>query len=369
MVEISYRAWIPSITGKLSFSQIGRLCPSPIAFVESGYSNDGCRVKCLQDRTVLSSDSIFRWKGRLNSIIGTKLVYELDGLARFKGNKAPTLFGTIRCHSVGALDRERIKSGDLFDEQGLFTIRFILRRSGYMRLFGFQSTEMLEGGDTLSEQDKSYLIAQSYMFLKDMVHRHRHHNPADDTFVEMQRSSKGWKDRIAYQLMKRVIRRPIKGDPVSFQEAIGVTEYLVAFQSSLKVSVYADDHLKAMKSSFASEYSKAKDTISDMRWGYGVLVGLLTFGSRTFVDWDANTKGAEHVFVPMALVLIALFFLNKTRVIRYDENSFFLDVVSLVTTSIYSKLITVGLVLIGLASIYFVWNSTPIASGMGFIKN
>lgn len=365
MVANSYRAWIPSITGKLSFSQIGRLCPAPVDYVTSGYDQDGCRVKCLQDRTIISSDSIFCWKGWLNSKIGTKLVYELDGFARFKGSTAPTLFGTIRCHSIGALDGQKISSGELFDNSGLFTIRFILRRSGYVRLFGFESTENLEDGDQLSEADRYYLYAQSYMFLKDMVHRHRHHNPSDDTFVEMQKSISGWKDRIAFQLMKRVIRRPIKGDPVSFQEAIGVIDYLTAFQTSLKVSVYTPTHLSAMKSSFSAEYSKSKDKISDMRWTYGVFVGLITFWSRRFVDWDAVKKGPEHIFVPMALVLIALYFLNKTRVFRYDENPFFLDLVSLITASIYTRIVTLGLVLVGLASIYFVWGTTPLASGLG----
>lgn len=291
------------------------------------------------------------------------MIFELDSFARFKGLEAPTLFGTIRCHAGKSSDVNPKLGEQLRNNEAVFTVRFVLRRSGYARLFGFEASPIFSNAKELSETDKAYFYAQSYIFLKDMVHRHRHHSDADDTFVEMQNSSPGWKKRIAYQLMKRVIRRPINGDPDSFQDATGILSYLNSYQNSLSINVFDVTNLDMMRQSFSAEHTKLKDRISDMRWIYTVLVGTVSFTAIRFIDWDAETYGYAHYAIPIFLFLLALYFMNKTRIIRYDENHYFLDFVTLYSTGKTAKLFIWGALLLSLALAMYLWQLTPLFTG------
>lgn len=359
MVDCTYRAWVPCITGKLAFSQIGRLCDPPTHFVKSLNTNDGCAVFCLQDRTSILDDSLFGWKGKIRKLFGVRIVFELDSFARFKGLEAPTLAGTIRCLAGKYSDIAPENGEKLREKEELFKVRFVLRRSGYARLFGFETNPIFSNGADLSEEEKVYFYAQSYIFLKDMVHRHRHHSAGDDTFVEMQSSSAGWKRRIAYQLMKRVIRRPISGDPNSFQDASGILSYLQSYQKSLSIKVYDDIYLDVMKQSFAAEHIKLKDKIADMRFVYTVIVGIFSFISIRFIDWQAEEFGFLHFGVPLFLVLTSIYFLNKSRVLRYDENRYFLDAQSFYSTSLSGRFITWGLSALSFALMVYLLSWLP----------
>ena len=230
MIE-TFVGWVPSVTGRLSFSQIGNLSDSGVSFAEAYYDEYSGYVFCIQDRTKILDDSIYGIFSAVSKLFNARTVFELDAIAPAVGDEFPELIGTIRCHGGRTITKASLTDKSILSEKELFKVRFKLKRCGQVRLFGIEFTDLVLNYGKFTTSDKSYLYAQCYIFLKDMVHRHRHHDSADDTFVEMRRYNRGWKKGIAFQLMRRIIKRPIKNDPESFQEALGVLAYLKSFQS------------------------------------------------------------------------------------------------------------------------------------------
>lgn len=205
----TFRAWIPSITGRLSFSQIGQIGNHPCDNSEYDRSSSGCSLRCIEIRTSKIDDSIFKWKSVLNKIFGVNTVFRLDANAPVIGVFQPFLKGKIQCFVVSSY-KNSITPSFLDEQSPAFTVSFCLHRSGNLCLFGLKLGPKIAPIDSENiHRLTKYFIAQSYYFLKDAIHRHRHHNSGDDTFIEALLGEPGWQSRIAFQLMKRVIRRPI----------------------------------------------------------------------------------------------------------------------------------------------------------------
>jgi len=234
----------------------------------------------------------------------------------------------------------------LGDQDALFIVKFKLQRSGEARFYKLIFSDHVIEANNFEEAERSYFYVQSYIFLKDMVHRHRHHNAEDDTFVEMRRCVGDWRRNIAFQLMKRVIRRPVSGDADSYQEAIGILSYLKAYQHNV-AEVYSLDSLNAMSGSLSAEYNKMKDKLASSKWIFGILYGLIVFCLNRFVSWKQEDIGLVQVLIVMLLATLIFIFAQNSGMLNYERRKWYTDTQKLVLfRPITSRILILGAILI-----------------------
>lgn len=281
----SFRAWVPCITGNLSFSQIGRIgFPKATRSIHTNF-DDCCYVDCAEIRTSRLDDSLFMLRSRPARKAHKNVVFSLIGSARKLSNNQPYLRGTVFCH-IGHYTPGDVKDGTHRYKQYAFKCDFILSRSGKLTLcnmnIGPRLRQSVSQNGTLAVE---YLFRQTYFFIKDMVHRHRHHRVTDDTFIECSLGASGYTNRIAYQLAKRVIRRPIDKESNTYQSALGILAYLQSYQSVSGSKVYSDINLQTTKSSLQAEYNNVRASIENRKWMGAAIVSIYTYINSKASFW------------------------------------------------------------------------------------
>ena len=342
-----YKAWVPSVTGKLSFSQIGRLGKQACDFPKYSPSELGCKLHCISDRTEKCDDSIFKLRSLLRKFGGHRAIFEIEALAPSIDGDQPVLTGFVRCYIEKP--RRKIQWPQILKEsQPRYWAKFCLKRDGELDIFDFRIDL---NRVKISENDapllQGHLVPQLYFYIKDTVHRHRHHAPEDDTFIEPTNDVGRWKELVTYQLGKRVIKRPIDGTLDSYQSAQGILAYLEAFQQSQGIEVYTEGHLKTIGSSLAVEHARMKDIIVGWRWWYGMWAGLYVFLAARLLNWD-QALGFQHSLVLIGYIAIMLFLGQKTQIRMITNRNWYLGLVKF-----FSAFDELGLVTLVFAAILF----------------
>lgn len=245
-----------------------------------------CFVECAEIRTKRLDDSVFQLRSRSARKANKNVVFSMAATARSVSKSQPYLRGTICCH-IGEYSNESVKKGYQWRDAPAFKVSFVLSRTGKLTLQKLILGDRLKAavaknGDAAID----YLFKQSYFFLKDMVHRHRHHRNTDDTFIECTRGGEGYKKVIAYQLGKRLIRRPIEKDGNTYQSALGILAYLRTYQSSTGTHVYSDEGLTNISSSLSAEYTVSQNNYINRKWLGAAALSIYTYVSSKAAHWD-----------------------------------------------------------------------------------
>ena len=236
-----------------------------------------CFVECAEIRTKKLDDSIYQIRSLAARRNDKNVVFALVATARRIGATQPFLRGKVYCY-IGEFSAKAVKAGEYWNHSPAFSVSFILSRSGRLTLNNMVVGQRLRStvNNNLYEAT-DYLFKQSYFFIKDMVHRHRHHHGADDTFIECSVGSNGYKNTIAYQLAKRLIRRPIKNEPNSYQSALGILAYLKSYQEQACLDLYPKNNLEAIQQSLNAEYTALLNQLSNRKWIGGAILSIYTF--------------------------------------------------------------------------------------------
>ena len=288
-MAITYRAWVPSITGKLSFTQIGKIGIPKALRAECSLYNDVWRFDCAEIRTKKLDDSIFQLRSREARKRHKNVVFALKANSKKVGDNYPFLKGELYCF-IGTFTPSDVKNGKHWDVAPAFTVGFVLARSGKLTLTKMNiGKRLVHAVSQDTTKATNYLFKQSYFFLKDMVHRHRHHNPSDDTFIDCSIGKVGYGKHIAYQLAKRLIRRPIQNDPNSYQSALGILAYLKSYQQiSSSTQEYSKANFEAIQQSLKAESVAVVNRMSNRKWIGAAGISVYTFILSKASFWDAG---------------------------------------------------------------------------------
>lgn len=321
--------WVPSITGRLSYSQIGK-----IGFPKANFSafEDGptcSTIRCAEIRTKRLDDSIFQLYSLASRLNGINTVFEVDAIAVSINDDKPRLTGKINCYT-GKIRKSEVVCDNYRNGNRAFEISFCLNRAGLLVMYDLTLGASFANAARANARaiNLKHLVDESYFFLKDMVHRHRHHHHYDDTFLRPIPYKANGLNAVAYQLGRRVIRRPINKNLDTYQSAVGILAYLRSCQSVIGTKVYTDEHLDNMKESLSAEHSRQVAVLNNKKWLGAAVITFYSFGISKFVNWqnaEIIALTTPQFFAFFGLLAILVITAHYTYVFNWSEKSWFIE--------------------------------------------
>ena len=297
--KLAYAGWVPTITGQLSFSLIGLGGSAPncvtanVEFQDKKADHPRRRVAVIQRRVtkdlpltfppiphffrsiaaefILLGDThpaarpvIHDGKAaprhdEIGVLSGDLLVLphhkELPNVERSYVSKIRRRIATIGDSTpravIGGEDafaqeltdwQEAAKAGGLT----LAHFRFELYRTGEFRLQQVQSIPVEPDGEMTQEEFDAILSSQVYYFVKDIAHRHYHHQRTSDNLLPLTPLRKdddvSWRRETLWSLARAVLEMRRSGKLPGYKSALGVLAYAEAFQGLLaRVGRQAND--------------------------------------------------------------------------------------------------------------------------------
>lgn len=302
--------WIPTVSGRLSFSVFGD-CKHPTVATYENIADDKIRyVAAHQFRD--ASDVLLPFRSWLSP-----LVFGIDGrmwfvflahtesksddplyllvgrafifadLLRWKNHVSEKLFsfqGHLRSfeYHKDNDDLEAHARNEFNDtmqycsQQCSFFVDVKIRRNGVTEILPATSSSLPLSAPKLPDDPKKnsravrLLVSQLFFFLKDLGHRHQHHQPSTDQIVSIHETTMAddiqWRNLTLYSIYRRVIE--IKRDPhiATVSNSLGLVAYAEAFTKILRedLNIAEDDkripayYTDAMKDSIKSTQDRAE---------------------------------------------------------------------------------------------------------------
>jgi hypothetical protein len=278
-LKAQYRGWIPTVTGRLSFSHFG-----DAKRIKSVRRADTRKRYLIAYQNRKTGDAllpvVLQWIARVGSRAHFVCVAEtvdvasgvgVDGQGVLRG-KIFIANGFFQCRRLRqAIISPCFESLANFDQhsgtsienhfsaayQNLimecaircsFQIDFQLARTG---IADFQITEGMVTRADAPQLDQSNaqritfgLAHQCYSFLKDLGHHHKHHSPRNDTIVDLHdfdnSDDKTWRRKTLYGIYRRIITCMRREEIVQQISSVGLLAYAKTFKS-IWLESYPDD--------------------------------------------------------------------------------------------------------------------------------
>ncbi|MEQ8266145.1 MAG: hypothetical protein RH982_03040 [Parvibaculum sp.] len=262
-----YAGWLPTANGRLSFRHIGEAeHPSPSIYANVATERDRI-ILVYQERDfgdVLFPSILhfFGINGRFwfaiaaksndipsesDSLSGTIYIYKSKSDWRSSGESAirPKIYAIneiSRSELPPRRDTEitacfNAAKGDLATTSDI-RVAFSLKRDGeaYFSKPKFLDEQLEEASaeyaTSLGHDFTKWIADQAYFFLRDITHRHRHHEPSEDTILILQNRDDdefSWRRKILYSLHYQVIRAKRFSNTYSITQAMGILAYANSF--------------------------------------------------------------------------------------------------------------------------------------------
>jgi hypothetical protein len=248
---MNFKGWVPTITGHLSFQNIGgtHYPKSCLGFSESGVCLVSQKRDLLDILMLLPMNSapfiylrekvgnhIFKVTGSFEFTLIGKFTAKDDALvghlyfSPYKDNKAKIKKFRKDVNQIRGdfTDSDISVAKSAIDEFAEHTVTFRLLRNGELSLSGASN-----GYDPLTEET---VANQFYFFMKDIIHVHQHHDPKHDSITSLTRQeyprSTQWLKETQSSLFRAVIRlKRFKSEKALYQ-ASGLLAYAKAFEIS-----------------------------------------------------------------------------------------------------------------------------------------
>jgi hypothetical protein len=231
--------------------------------------------------------------------------------------------------------RDRVNA--LFDfcsDHSAFNAAFCLRRNGVIditvqdELRVANDAPEFPSNNTELKHQRLLLAAQLYFFLRDIGHRHQHHNPRTDTIVDLHELENDddftWRLATLYSIYRRIItykRGTVIDEQVS---SLGLLAYAKAFKrvceeahfkrlpafydDALKESIQATEARSRFQRQSVSDFFTAVRTVTFAVLGFVLsLVGLAKLGTTTITPNPSVISLAKYVAEnPLVFLLISI---------------------------------------------------------------
>lgn len=264
---VSYRTWIPTVNGRLSFKIIGdSTYPSAVEY--ANISKDGeTYILAIQNRQ--TSDVLFyRFLARLLNVSGDFTFYVCARARNNEESPDAPLIGRLyvsrsghEAYRDGAREIERhIGVFRNYDDAGRSSVKlneaykqchrilsqntdiranFVLHRDGFFSLSKIcwrdqgLARRSLDNAISEGAAIEQIIADQFYFFLRDITHHHQHHGPDADTIITTHKisgRSLRWCNNIVYALYSHIISTKRKLEPAEQVRVLGILAYLQAFK-------------------------------------------------------------------------------------------------------------------------------------------
>lgn len=248
-------SWIPTTSGRLSFSLASSEARSNSIFHRSNLSSGGRFFVAIKERR--GSDFTFPFLSSSNTSRATmerliqgnwahsyyicyfKLSRDYEVLRGRAVLVSPVQWPSIRhrvlevCESIpAALDDSFELDGFFrdFHKVGISSIRFSVRRNGSVFLHAdFMDEKSVEVLLREGEAPGEFLCSHAYYLIREVFHTHRYHSSDSDTIINVYRA--GWRKKINFSLGRKIVALRKNGDAESLEKARGILTYLEAFRS------------------------------------------------------------------------------------------------------------------------------------------
>lgn len=274
MSAIFFRSWLPTVSGRLSFSSFGHsiypratrytnrasgderflICfqrrigidaalPFASAFANALWDRDGdfiyvtlCKAVPHEDRPqeALVGDVFILQR----KVVGSEAQQVVDALRKLLARyKEAEFAGKLSKYIEHEWDR---CCRDL-DRMCAFRVAMEVCRSGKTTIeiddATLVRTDWPSLGDTPQDREKfaHRLAAQIFYFLRDIGHHHQHHDPATDTIVDLfpfdGRDDFSWREQVLYNIYRTIIQYKRNPKNKQFHECVGLLAYASTFQA------------------------------------------------------------------------------------------------------------------------------------------
>ena len=328
-----FKGWIPTVSGRLSFSVVGSTGHTSPAIYANVADEQHRYIICYQKRWLLdgpilnlfplflkepiarhvqnlegsfwflciakapndidSDDpmegSLFLftkklWKGDVENNV--KQVQEK--LNKYRTEKPGASLGAFFEESYASLTKKAVTSSK-------YGLQFKLYRSGVATL---TAGELEEGGTAISSESSIHSLAsQLYFFLKDITHRHQHHDPSTDIPIDLLEVKSDKDNHWCSQTLRVLYRQILRFKQFHSERVFNCSLGLLAYAKSFKqitgayftdgAKVCPDIHEDALKDSIDAINSSVDIKNNDKRRGAESFRNILLFLFGFFVSFVA----------------------------------------------------------------------------------
>ena len=336
-----YRGWIPSSRGRLSFSRFG-LCQEPFRAVNANVGDGRSRcIVCYQRRSSLGGVNPFvvrasereqrsrhlwfvcvaRTRGSLNGANGAiaGAVYIIPSKALWRTsieNEVRAAQDWLRSYVLESEDTDlasafQVAFPDLegaIEAQAITTAQFTAQRDGVVEI-------RFEDGDATKRSRYSFDASQPefrladmiYHFLKDIGHRHQHHDATDERLLGIHRADDGdsdWRWQTIKTLQRRILEAKNGNTVEGCLKAIGILQYARTFIHLSRDQIEMQDPSNLDYAALESSVMARKELLewceqrrrhwgmTSALWVCVIFLGLIAFGIVFTVDGHNPTAAA-----------------------------------------------------------------------------
>lgn len=344
MTRIRFASWVPTVTGRLSFSVIGQTShPSRAVPVNVGDAETRVLV-AYQERYLADALLPFRWARRLRRLDGLMWFVCVAETQEHKKHPQERLTGRIFIfHSKkrwedAAQSLVHKAQSDLrnfsaqpdplaaysrpildvlvsrLQEAASLSVRFSLRRTGEVLVQYDEAEQLWDGRPRFDanpgRRDPEHeVVSQTFYFLRDLSHTHQHHDPYTDTIVDL------------YRLPSRVTGKPGRRTPTprsKWRDSVLFTLYskIVHFKKAQRLNLYySSAGVLTYATAFTEICSNKRGTYSGLPFSRGSISRSLEVGiSLKTTQATASASLTNYTFsvmIGVATISIAVIGLQQ----------------------------------------------------------
>jgi len=316
-----YYGWVPTITGRLSFSTIGTgKNPEKEFKFFKALGPSRCTVVAQKRRT---TDAVL---GRFGDFLNRRRKREGHSVFVFFGEtNKNTEFSILSgpCVELDEVKFEELKPH--LEELGKLRNKEEVRskfedcakqflEAAAVRPGAYSAIEIQRDGkakisfvpdDRVNQQVAGILASQVFFFLRDITHIHQHHAPATDTILDVTPVSAGedgWKRETLYSLYRWVIHRKRDKSLVSLINCTGVLAYAEAFEKT---------HCKELTNSEVERYRSgraktAPSFVAMPRYNHDTTLASVQAGVESLREHEKNRFDLFDVVSKFLAIFAAL---------------------------------------------------------------
>lgn len=367
----TFFGWIPTVSGALSFSAFGDTSHPPRAI--SANRTDRKTRYLVSFRARDCSDILVPFKSKLGPWffnLSGKLWFVCVGKCETRNGTQELMEGQVLIfhdrdlwrNNVGKIVRDAqellkdyrygthpnienyfehryVELIDQLPALSAFNATFNITRIGFTKLQLADKMELHHGAPSLPDAQpardhvKHILAAQLFFFLRDIGHRHQHHDPYTDTIVDLWPETPKdpfyWKLQTLFSLYRKVISYKRVKSPSSITASLGVCAYADTFRALI-----ADTATPAQLARMPQFYSEnVRNSIHAVDY---------EMNRRRELNISSSAVTRELILTSIALVIaiVGVFQIVQTKLTFQPAKVLFVLAEFLVT----SPILTLGLV-------------------------
>lgn len=274
-MTINYKGWLPTVTGRLSFSFVGE-SKTPRLSISANRADATTRYVISFQRRVLSDTILpFEWVPKYilklcgsfvfvciskssndvsvvdDCLVGSIAIISEDSWKSFESTLVRVqqiLNNFADCGSdlLEKFDSTFIDTIAKIKEHSQFCVDFKLERDGEVKVIYNEDVVISKHSPSYPDNIKERVkiidtsCAQCFYFLRDIVHRHQHHSPATDTLIDLYKEEDDirWRTECLRVLYRKIVDFKRRRKDEIYCSSLGLLAYAKSFRqiSEKKVS-------------------------------------------------------------------------------------------------------------------------------------